>query len=86
MLVETAEHVWSEPTCTKGGHMTYVESNSRAIVYPAAGVVQLLPVVLNDANEPFVQSFDRYVRPEDVNGFQRVEVFPQYKKKEIGDN
>ena len=56
--------------------MEYQDSNSRAIIRPISGVVHFLPVVLDEANEPFVKMFDRYARPEDVHGYERMEVLP----------
>jgi hypothetical protein len=62
--------------------MEYIESNSRAIVRSSSGVVHFLPVVLNEANEPFIKMFDRYVQPQDISGFERLEILPQFKKVE----
>ena len=62
--------------------MEYVDSNSRAIIRPASGVVFMLPVVLDENNEPFVRMFDRYVQPQEISGFERLEILPQFNKVE----
>jgi hypothetical protein len=50
--------------------MEYVDSNSRAIIRLTSGVIYFLPVVLNEENEAYVKYFDRYVKPEDVHGYE----------------
>jgi hypothetical protein len=61
--------------------MEYQESNCRAIVRPKSGVIYFLPVGLNQKSEAYVKFFDRYVKPQEIQGYERMEVLPQFRKE-----
>ena len=70
LLEETTNINWNEIKKA----VTYLETESLAVLRPDRNVLQYLPVYLNDAtNDPFVRIEDQWVPVNELRTFERYQ-------------